>query len=71
MIFVHPRDQERYCLRLLLSHVPGARQYKCLRTVEGTTYDTFKQAAIAWGLMDNDAEQDEYLQEACTIGRPS
>ena len=56
MIFVHPRDQERYCLRLLLSHVPGARQYKCLRTVEGTTYDTFKQAAIARGLMDNDVE---------------
>ena len=56
MIFVHPRDQERYCLRLLLSHVPGARQYKCLQTVEGSTYDTFKQAAIARGLMDNDAE---------------
>ena len=35
MVFVSPKDGERYFLRLLLTHVTGATSYDCLKTVNG------------------------------------
>jgi hypothetical protein len=42
MYFVNPREGERYYLRLLLCHVPGATTYNDLRTLDGELHPTFK-----------------------------
>ncbi|CEP09067.1 hypothetical protein, partial, partial [Parasitella parasitica] len=47
MYTVSPRDIEKYHLRLLLLHVPGATSYESLRTVNGVLHNTFQAAARA------------------------
>jgi hypothetical protein len=42
MYFVNPREGERYYLRLLLCHVPGATTYNDLKTLDGELHPTFK-----------------------------
>ena len=63
MVNVSPRDVERYALRLLLMHVPGATCEEDLRTVEGTVYRSCKLAATARGLVVDDAEFTLTLHE--------
>ena len=66
-----PKDSERYCLRLLLHHVPGATEYQDLRTVDGRLLPTFKEACIQRHLLSNDREWENALQEAAAIQMPS
>ena len=47
----YPRDHERFHLRLLLLHVPGATGYDDLKTVNGVVHNTFKEACVARGLI--------------------
>jgi hypothetical protein len=54
--YVNLRDTARYFLRLLLHHVPGAKSYADIRTVDGVVYDTYQQAARARGLLETDEE---------------
>jgi hypothetical protein len=42
MYMVCPREGERYYLRLLLCHVPGATTFNDLRTHDGELHPTFK-----------------------------
>lgn len=66
---------EKYCLRLLLLHVPGATNFEHLRTVstsanEVTTdvvHPTFRSAAVALGLLEDDREWSACLAEAITM----
>lgn len=67
LYFVQPRDIERYSLRLLLIHVQGATSWEHLRTVGGVLYLTFQAAATASGLLDNDQEWEDCLEEACNF----
>lgn len=46
MFIAHARDSERYHLRMLLAHVPGAESYEHLRTVNGVVCPTNKEACI-------------------------
>jgi hypothetical protein len=64
MYFVSPDAGERYFLRLLLTHVCGATSFEFLRTVDNITYNTYKEACIALGLLEDDSEFDKCLQEA-------
>ena len=50
---VSPRDQERFHLKLLLQHIPGQESYEDLCTVNGVVLDTFKQACVANGLVND------------------
>ena len=70
--FVSPIDVERYHLRMLLHHVRGATCFEDVKTVNGHVYDTFKDAARARGLLQDDNEYDNVLREASThlIGAP-
>jgi hypothetical protein len=52
MYTVHPRDIERYCLRLLLLNVKGATSYEDLRSYRGSR-----------GLLENDDERDQCIVE--------
>ena len=66
MYFVHPRQGERYCLRLLLLHVRGATSWLDLRTVPGhvAPFATFRGAAVARGLLTDGQEWFNCLSEA-------
>ena len=62
---------ERYWLRLLLTTVKGARSYDDVATVDGYLHGSFKEAAIALGLVADDDEQDKMLQAASIACFPS
>src|SRR5258705_2688154 len=64
MYIVGLNDQERFYLRVLLLHVPGATSYQFLRTVDGIEYATFKEAAVHRGLLASDDEWERCLDES-------
>ncbi|XP_039605701.1 uncharacterized protein LOC120526605 [Polypterus senegalus] len=63
-------DTERYCLRLLLLHVPGAVSFEDLRTVHGNVYPTFREAAKAKGLINDDEVWDNTVEDAVQFTIP-
>jgi hypothetical protein len=63
MYYAHPTSNERYYLRMLLNCVKGATSYENLRTVDGREHDTFKDACIAMGLLADDNEWHQALEE--------
>jgi len=64
MYYAHPTSGERYYLRMLLNCVKGATSYEHLRIVDGREHDTFKDACIVMGLLADDNEWDQALEEA-------
>jgi hypothetical protein len=64
MYYAHSTLGERYYLQMLLNCIKGATSYEHLRTVDGRVHDTFKDACIAMGLLANDNEWDQALEEA-------
>jgi hypothetical protein len=64
MYYAHLTSDERYYLRMMLNCVKGAISYKHLRTVDGKEHDTFKDACIAMGLLVDDNEWYQALEEA-------
>jgi hypothetical protein len=63
MYYAHPTSGERYYLRMLLNYVKGATPYEHLRTVDGRVHDTLKNACITMGLLADDNEWDQALEE--------
>jgi hypothetical protein len=61
---VQPTEGERYFLQILLTHVSGATSFDSLKTVNGQTCRTFKEACIQLGLFQDDCEWDICLREA-------
>ena len=64
MYYCSPITSERFYLRLLLTVIPGATSFEHLRTVAGTIYPTFQAACVALGLLNDDREWADCLQEA-------
>ena len=62
-----PSQGERWFLRTLLNHVKGATCYDDLYKHEENTYDTFKEACAARGLLKNDKEWKRAMKEASKI----
>ena len=56
MVSVSPKDVERFHLKLILHRVKGATCFEDLRIHERVTYNTFKETAIAMGLVESDKE---------------
>jgi hypothetical protein len=71
MYTVSPRYVEKFHLRMLLLHVPGAKNFEELRTVEDDIVPTFKEACIRLGLLENDQELEQALAEAVRCRMPS
>ena len=67
MYFVHPSDNERFCLRILLLYRKGCTSFESIRTVNGILYNTFKETCVAMGFMDNDNESHVCLTEASSF----
>ncbi|XP_038701878.1 uncharacterized protein LOC119998611 [Tripterygium wilfordii] len=61
--YTHPTSGERYYLRMLLNFVKGATSFEDIRTVDGVVYGTFKEACYALGLLGDDKEWSECLEE--------
>ena len=70
MYSISPKQVEKFHLRLLLLHVPGATSFEHLRTVDGTELQTFKEACIRMRLLDDDTEIRNTLREAATFRMP-
>ena len=51
---------------MLLLHIPGAKSFENLRTVDNIMCDTFKEAASQRGLLESDSEWENCLNEAAT-----
>ncbi|XP_038709423.1 uncharacterized protein LOC120004225 isoform X1 [Tripterygium wilfordii] len=68
--YVHPSAGDIYYLRMLLSHVKGPTNFTEIRTINGTIYETFKEACNAMGLIGNDREWNEAMQEAAQWATP-
>ncbi len=51
----------------MLTRVKGAFSFEDLRTCNGQTYNTFREAALESGLIENNAEWFECLREASQI----
>ncbi|KAF0706862.1 hypothetical protein AaE_013911, partial [Aphanomyces astaci] len=53
---VSPRQKERFYIRTLLCHKYEPTSFEDLRTVHGTLYPTYEEAALSMGLLENDEE---------------
>ena len=70
MYSVSPKNTEKYCLRLLLQHIPGATSYEFLRTVDGNLLETFHEACLLLHLLNDDQEWHNALLEASQYQMP-
>jgi hypothetical protein len=53
-----PPGTEQFYLRMLLNHVRGLKSFNNLKTHNGTEHPTFKEAALAKGVLHNYAEYE-------------
>nr|XP_047123764.1 uncharacterized protein LOC105849148 [Hydra vulgaris] len=63
-------SSEVFFLKLLLLHVKGALSYENLRTVNGTVFNTFREACYQLGLLQDDIKWRNTLTEAVATGLP-
>lgn len=70
MYGVAPNDQNRFYLRMLLLHVKGAESFHDLRRYNEITYETYKEAVIARGLLQDDSEWFDCLNELADTHMP-
>ena len=70
MYSVSPKEHERFYLRVLLLHVPGATSFEKLKTVNAYTATTFHEACKLDHLLDDDSEWDNVLSKASHFQMP-
>ena len=70
MSIFSPEDTERFHLKLLSYEIKGATSFKNLLTVNKTLYKTYKEAAVALGLIEDDKQKYKIFDEACKIMMP-
>jgi hypothetical protein len=59
IVSTNPAEGERYYRRVLLNHMAGATSFDDLRTVDGVTLPTFREAAERKGLIEADNTLNE------------
>nr|XP_043630411.1 ATP-dependent DNA helicase PIF1-like [Erigeron canadensis] len=62
--YVPPSPGDIYYLRMLLNHVRGPQSWKELKTFNGHTFETYKEVCEAMGLLSDDKEYVEAIEEA-------
>ncbi|KAM3376292.1 hypothetical protein P3S68_015007 [Capsicum galapagoense] len=62
--FAHPASGERFYMRMLLNFVKGSTFFESIRTINGVSYKTYKEACYALGLLEDDKEWNDCLAEA-------
>ena len=61
---VSPKQGECFFLRLLLHSIKGPRSFDSLKTVNGLITDTFREACLLLGLLDDDTVWHSTMREA-------
>ncbi|XP_024963105.1 uncharacterized protein LOC112503276 [Cynara cardunculus var. scolymus] len=61
---VSPTLGEAYYLRILLNKVKGPKSFQDIRTVNGNIFLTFRDACYALGILDDDKEYIDAIEEA-------
>ncbi|KAK9051441.1 hypothetical protein SSX86_028068 [Deinandra increscens subsp. villosa] len=64
LIYVHPTCGEAFYLRMLLAHQKGCQSFADIRTVAGVTFGTYREACESLGLLGDDNEWLNTLEEA-------
>ncbi|KAG5524887.1 hypothetical protein RHGRI_031532 [Rhododendron griersonianum] len=70
IVTANPTEGERYYLRLLLTHIPAPISYAHLRTANGITFNSYREAAISHGLLQDDNTNEKCMEEACLYRMP-
>ncbi|KAG3112923.1 hypothetical protein PI125_g7775 [Phytophthora idaei] len=70
MIHVPPRDMQRFYMRVLLCHRKGPTSFENLRTVDGVTHDSYREAALHAGYLEDDSECVACMTEASQFRMP-
>ena len=65
-----PVGTEVFYLRLLLTHVEAPTSFEDLLSFNDVVHPTYKAACIARGLLQDDSEWENCLQEATVIALP-
>ncbi|CAE1291701.1 unnamed protein product [Acanthosepion pharaonis] len=68
---VPPSRQECFYLRLLFHEVNGPTSYNNLRAVNGVLCDTFREACLRLGLLEDDSQWDATVAEGALLKMPS
>lgn len=71
IVAVSPKDVERFHLKLILTKIYGATSYSFLKTLNCTTYSSFREAAVVLGLTVNSDEALEVMKEASEVILPA
>ncbi|KAG5565565.1 hypothetical protein RHGRI_001468 [Rhododendron griersonianum] len=71
IVAINPSQGELYYLRLLLNHIRCPTSFSYLRTVGGKTYSTYREAAVAHGLLVDDKSNEKCLEESCGYQMPN
>ena len=67
VINLNPHQSELYFLRMLLYHIPGPTSFEDLRIINDEVQPTFQAACLKLGILDDDAEIDNILEEAASV----
>lgn len=70
LAYTHHSSGELWFLRLLLTKVRGATSFEGLRTVKGKILPTFQEACKEYGLLDDDNEWQQVLEQCSESGFP-
>ncbi|KAK3922213.1 ATP-dependent DNA helicase [Frankliniella fusca] len=71
VILPNDKNLELFHLRALLMNIKGPTCFQDLKTKDGTVYDTYTEACIAWGLAENSKLPFQILAEITTVMNPS
>ncbi|KAG2759530.1 hypothetical protein PC129_g12768 [Phytophthora cactorum] len=70
MIHVSPRDMQRFYMRVLLCHRKEPTFFENLRKVDGVTYDSYREAALHAGYLEDESEWVACMTEASQFRMP-
>ncbi|CAL1385747.1 unnamed protein product [Linum trigynum] len=66
LYYSHPSKKERFYLRMLLHVVKGCTSFEDIRSVNGVLYKSFQEACYARGLLAEDNEWNDCINEVST-----
>lgn len=66
VVRVHPAAGEKYYVKILVNVLKGATSFEDLLTVGGVKHTTFKNACYARGLLEENKEWNDVMDEAST-----
>lgn len=70
IVTVSPNEDERYYLRLLLSHTRAPTSFRDLLTVNGEATSSYREAAFKLGLLQSDTYIEDTLSDAAAFRMP-